>query len=225
MGELSTQKLYRLVKDEDYEGAIKMLDEDPFVLSRIGYDSMSCAGGWGMPMYAHVATFLDAGHEVSGHSNKYRDAAGMRAVAEKVFEKAPTVFYQFSEQNLLSLKCNYAMRAGWVDILHECTAGGLDRDWMKDLVRDIKDLPKVVADYLDGQPLPELQIAKVEDVQQKVGDANEDDDDTCCICLDAHCDAIFSPCAHNTFCFACSRDLKTCPLCRTEGYAKLRQPV
>lgn len=44
----------------------------------------------------------------------------------------------------------------------------------------------------------------------------------CCICFDAECDAFFSPCAHNSFCFNCSRDLSTCPICRIQGYAKLK---
>lgn len=46
------------------------------------------------------------------------------------------------------------------------------------------------------------------------------DEPECCICFESRCDAYFSPCAHNSFCFRCSRDLKVCPICRIEGYAK-----
>ncbi len=49
------------------------------------------------------------------------------------------------------------------------------------------------------------------------------DSEECCICFDATCDAFFSPCAHNSFCFQCSRDLTTCPICRIQGYAKLKK--
>jgi len=42
----------------------------------------------------------------------------------------------------------------------------------------------------------------------------------CCICMESECGACFHPCAHTDFCFACARDLKKCPICQTEGYAK-----
>lgn len=42
----------------------------------------------------------------------------------------------------------------------------------------------------------------------------------CCVCMNAECNACFHPCAHTDFCFACARDLKKCPICQTEGYAK-----
>lgn len=48
----------------------------------------------------------------------------------------------------------------------------------------------------------------------------EEEELSCCICLDATCDAYFVPCAHNQLCFACARDLSVCPICRAEGYAK-----
>ena len=52
---------------------------------------------------------------------------------------------------------------------------------------------------------------------------NDSEDDCCCVCLDADCDALLLPCGHNELCGACANMLlgnnyperRRCPLCRT----------
>jgi hypothetical protein len=56
--------------------------------------------------------------------------------------------------------------------------------------------------------------------KQAVVAAEPEDDKLCCICMEEKINAIWSHCAHQNSCFECSRDLKTCPVCRTEGYSK-----
>lgn len=64
------------------------------------------------------------------------------------------------------------------------------------------------------EPMPQPAfVAPVEDVDEEFGKV-------CCVCLEPKCDACFHPCAHTEICFACAKDLKTCPMCRAEGYAK-----
>lgn len=203
MHKLETQKLYQFVKDEQYDDAMEMIDKNPKILITLGWTAITCAGNYGMPMYMHIATFLDAGHEASDYSTRYQESPKMREIVNKIFKLVPPMLYDFTDENLASMKANYAIRAGWADMLQESIDLGLDYELLKSLIDDVRKVPEVIKNYMNGNPLPILPKG------------NE-----CCICLDAKPDAVFHPCAHTEMCFACSRDLKTCPICRTEGYAK-----
>jgi hypothetical protein len=130
----------------------------------------------------------------------------MRAVAEKVFACAPNIFTDYDDDTRHSLMCNYALRAGWVDILSTCLHEGFTIESIRDLASDVRALPKCVRMWLIAPGKPD--------------EPGEPDERECCICLDGVGDAVFHPCAHNEIHFACARDLTTCPICRTEGYAK-----
>lgn len=196
---LSTQKLYQAIKEEKYDEAEAIIDDDPKVIVQIGWISISCAGAWGMPMYAHIGTFLDTGHEASGHSRKYCKNAQMRKLCEKIVEMCPDIFYNYNKEISQSLICNYALRAGWIDHLEACERDGFPIEKIKDLAKGVKQLPGSCLAFLHGE---------------------RSNDRECCICMDAPSDARYYPCHHDEFCFACSRDLTTCPICRMEGYSK-----
>lgn len=40
------------------------------------------------------------------------------------------------------------------------------------------------------------------------------DDDSCTLCFDAKATVKLLPCSHKGFCFKCSAQLETCPMCR-----------
>lgn len=209
------QILFAKLLDEDWEAAKEQLVDDPSIICRMGWLGVGCSGRWGMPIYACISHLLDPGSELSKGSDKFRKSIQMREISELVFKAADSLFTEGSGYDKYGLRAQYALRAGWIDILEECALNGVNVEEMQAMVAKIKNVPYVVTEWIENG----CQI--IIGHNSKPDEISSDDDDTCCICIDVQPDAIYYPCAHKSFCFACSRDLKNCPICRIEGYAKL----
>lgn len=206
------QELYRLMQNEKWDETCRYILQNPDSPFIIGYETMSCSGGWGMPIYAHFAKLLDENDE------RYRQQQGAKDVAKAIDAAAKKLS---DKKNTLLLKL--ALRGRWPEILQECIA---DTDIA--LKRSIEtEFP--IPDELQEVWSQWIYIVESNDNSKDCTETEKkksktsveiEDSPQCVICMDALQNAYFSPCAHSEFCFTCLKDQKLCPLCRIEGYGK-----
>lgn len=182
-----------------YAECSEALLADESLARRMTWDAMSCHGGWGLPMYRRMGYLLQEGL-VGGGDVKFRALAV--AIARKAFPS--------DEEAYIDVVMAYALASDqhcdnscWAETLRECIRSNA--------------VPLELKATFAHQPRTPAMCA----VWATFGAKEEEEEElSCCICLDAACDAYFVPCAHTQLCFACARDLSVCPICRSEGYAK-----
>lgn len=194
---LQGKHFYQLFDAGKFDEAEQILKDDPNIVFVMGWLSMSCYGGWGMHQFKHFGAKLQ-----KERGEEYTKGPRVRQFAKAVCKA-------FSPDNVheeLGLLLNYALVADWHDIAKEIIDSGFD--------------------FKEKEQMANADIAMSKEMKlvwDNWTETKKVDTPECSICMDAPCDAIFHPCTHSDFCFACSRDLKDCPICRTEGYAKPRK--
>lgn len=188
------------LREADYDECKQMLREIPQLPCRMTWDSIGCSGARGMEVWKRVGYILQEEPEFSTRP-------GYKEIALLVIEKSCN-----GKKDIEALcKIRFALSSDhgqscWADVLRRTIEEGA--------------LPySDKAEFLQPRSpaFTAIWTQWTEESKPKPPQAE------CCICLDAACNAVFYPCAHTEFCFECSRDLTTCPLCRTEGYSKPKQ--
>lgn len=185
--------------DGQYAKCDQMLDADEGLVNRMTWDSISCNGSWGMPVWRRVGYLLQEGEANPNDAEYQRIVLKIAQISAKA--AGPDLYY--------TCLINYCLAAD---------EKGNGSAWEKCLRDAIAQTPVSEKEHFGDRSPQTPSMKAIWDAWGQI----ELEDKTCCICLDAKPDAFFSPCAHNEFCFGCARDLKTCPLCRAEGYAKQR---
>lgn len=200
---LKGKDFYNLMKDAKFDEAVAFLQEDPGIIWVVGWLSMSFDGGWGMPQYKHFGALLQ-----DPPSPVYTALPKAKTMA-----RAICAAYSAKKQEEYGLLLAYALVADWPDVAQECIDSGLD---FAEKGQMQTANPETMSEGMRAvwDAWTETRIAVV-----PAGEPSAE----CCICFDAKTNAYFTPCGHTDFCFECSRNLTSCPICRSEGYAKLQQ--
>ncbi len=175
--------------------AIEMLmRHKPTIVRTLGYLSMSCAGGYAMPVWQHIC------NEIKEHKTdaSYRHMASLVARLSAAKDRA-TLLFQFG------------FRGDWLDLVREALALGVSPSFLEPQNYDlfspavIKILEEHVAEKATEKRREAERVA-LEAVEEKL----------CAVCMDAEAVSQLV-CGHVCMCKTCGRDarIKECPICRT----------
>ena len=185
------------LREENYSECKKMLNVVPQLTIRMTWDSISCSGSCGMPVWQRIGYLLQ-------EEPIFSTRPGFKEVALLVIEKDCSGNKDI--EALCRIRFALASDHGqscWADVLENTiNEGHVPFSDKAEFIEPRSPAFIEIWSKWTGQPKP----------------ANSE----CCICMDKPCNAIFFPCTHADFCSECSRDLTVCPLCRTEGYSKLK---
>lgn len=189
------------LREEEYDDCKKMLRDIPKLDTRMTWDSIFCSGAYGMEVWRRIGYILQ-------EEPKFSTRPGFKEIALLVIDLSCN-----GNKTVEALcKMRFALSSDhggscWADVLEKTIKAGV--------------LPYTdKAEFLEPRSPAFIEIWSqwTDQINQ-----NPPAPTGCCICMDSPCNAIFYPCTHSDFCFECSKDLTVCPLCRTEGYSKLRQ--
>lgn len=93
-----------------FDVAIKIAKSNPGIFRKVGFASMSCAGGWGREMWKYFGAMIEK-NTVDVSDPETKDFA--RFVADETAEK-------HSDDLLL----NFAVAGNWTDVAAECMERG-----------------------------------------------------------------------------------------------------
>lgn len=193
----NSEKTFRAInfishlRAENYDNCRSLLTQDNTLSLRMVWESMSCEGGYGMPLWKYFGYLLQ-------EEPIFSTRIGFKEIALLIIEQAGT-----SPESKAILKIRFALTSDQ----HESSC------WDDVLQQEIR---KGVLPFEDKDKFLPPRTPKMLAIWENWINLSEE----CCICLDSQPDAYFSSCAHKEFCFNCARDLTHCPICRAPGYAK-----
>jgi hypothetical protein len=204
------------ITNGSYAICYTLLDEDQNIACRNTFS----AGLGRTELYNLLGYYLETG-EISNQDNEARKvimALNEKAIGHDVESDADynLVTDLWVNNALASDKKN--SKTCWLDTVRHCIyERGMRMSSKPDFAH--KPVSKEMKELWDNWTVQQSR-AVAPAPAAVVAVAAVDDDSLCCICMEEKVDAIWSHCAHQNCCFTCSRDLKTCPVCRTDGYSK-----
>jgi hypothetical protein len=96
-------------RDKNAYAVDVIMKKKPDVLYSLGYVSMSCEGGWAMPVWQHMCNDI----------KKHKDDAQFRQVATQVARMAP-------REGRSLILFQFGFRGNWLDLVREALALGIE---------------------------------------------------------------------------------------------------
>jgi hypothetical protein len=96
-------------RDKNAYAVDVIMKKKPTVLYTLGYLSLSCAGGWAMPVWQHICNDI----------KEHKDDAQFRQVATQVARMAP-------HEDKSMILFQFGFRGNWLDLVREALALGIE---------------------------------------------------------------------------------------------------